>query len=183
VLTFASTTELKSWLGSKGIDTTRWGVDGAKTVENLWTELVEGESQLQDDPPQRQVRIVNVMIRDGQLLLVEGEQEFGANQSRYRGQPPAEKLKPGESPVEGAIRCLQEEMEVNPSRVQILAWTEEPEQVLLDSPSYPGLTTSYMRYEVEARVEGLPHRPFTTTEIAHNDGDPVKNHQWLWADL
>ncbi|MBE7550911.1 MAG: NUDIX domain-containing protein [Anaerolineales bacterium] len=183
MLTFASTAELKTWLASKGIDTTRWGMDGAKTVENLWAELVEGESQLQDDPPQRQVRIVNVMIRAGQRLLVEGEQEFGANQSRYRGQPPAEKLKPGESPVEGAIRCLQEEMEVDPNRVHVLAWTEEPEQILLDSPSYPGLTASYMRYEVEATVAGLPRGPFTTTETAHDDGDPVRNHQWLWADL
>jgi ADP-ribose pyrophosphatase YjhB (NUDIX family) len=158
-------------------------VGGAKTVENLWAELVEGESQLLDDPLQRQVRIVNVMIRDRQRLLVEGKQEFGANQFRYRGQPPAEKLKPGESPVEAAIRCLQEEMEVTPNRVQVLAWTKEPEQILLDSPSYPGLTTSYMRYEVEARVEGLPRRPFITTETARDDGDPVKNHQWLWADL
>ncbi|GIK42319.1 MAG: hypothetical protein BroJett011_61520 [Chloroflexota bacterium] len=183
MLTFASTIELKTWLESKGIDTTRWGIDGAKTVENLWAELIEGESQLQDDPPQRQVRVVNVMIRAGQRLLVEGEQEFGANQSRYRGQPPAEKLKPGESPVEAAIRCLQEEMEVNPNRVQVLSWTEEPEQILLDSPSYPGLATCYTRYEVEARVTGLPRRPFTTTETAHDDGDPVKYHQWLWAEL
>jgi ADP-ribose pyrophosphatase YjhB (NUDIX family) len=158
-------------------------MEGAKTVENLWAELVEGESQLQDDPPQRQVRVVNVMIRAGKRLLVEGQQEFGENQSRFRGQPPAEKLKPGESPVEAAIRCLQEEMEIIPNRVQILSWTEEPEQILLDSPSYPGLTTCYMRYEVEARVEGLPRRPFTTRETAHDDGDPVKNHQWLWADL
>ncbi|MCL4299690.1 MAG: NUDIX domain-containing protein [Anaerolineae bacterium] len=181
--TFQSILELKTWLESKGIDTTRWGRDGAKTVENLWAELVEGESQLQDDPPQRQVRVVNVMIRAGQRLLVEGKQEFGANQSRYRGQPPAEKLKPGESPVEAAIRCLQEEMEINPKRVQILSWTEEPEQIWLDSPSYPGLTTRYTRYEVEARVENLPRRPFRTTETAHDDGDPVKYHQWLWADL
>lgn len=183
MLNFDTIYQLNEWLTAKGIDTTRWGMAGAKTVENLWAELVEKESQLQDDPPQRQVRIVNVMIHDGERLLVEGEQEFGANQSRYRGKPPAEKLKPGEDPVEAAFRCLQEEMGVNRNQVQILSWTEEPEQVLLDSPSYPGLTTNYMRYEVETNVKGLPRQSFTTTETAHDDGDPVKRHQWLWADL
>lgn len=183
MLNFETIYQLNDWLIAKGIDPTRWGVEGAKTAETLWAELAQGESQLQDDPPQRQVRVVNVMIRDGKRLLVEGEQEFGTNQSRYRGKPPAEKLKPGEDPIEAAVRCLYEEMEVDPSRVQILSWTPEPEQILLDSPSYPGLTTLYLRYEVEASVEGLPHQPFTTQETAHDDGDPVKTHQWLWLDL
>jgi ADP-ribose pyrophosphatase YjhB (NUDIX family) len=156
---------------------------GAKTVENLWAELAEGESQIQDDPPERQVQIVNIMIRAGDRLLVEGEQEFGANQSRFRGKPPAEKLKPGEDPVEAAVRCLHEEMEVDPRRVQILSWTEAPEPVRLDSPSYPGLATTYLRYEVEASVEGLPDQPFTTQETAHDDGDPVTSHQWLWQKV
>jgi hypothetical protein len=121
MLTFQSSLELKTWLESKGIDLAVWGMGGAKTVENLWAELAEGESQIQDDPPERQVQIVNIMIRAGDRLLVEGEQEFGANQSRFRGKPPAEKLKPGEDPVEAAVRCLHEEMEVDPRWVQILS--------------------------------------------------------------
>lgn len=183
MLTLNSMAELKTWLESKGIDLTHWGKGGAKTVENLWAELVAGEAQLQDDPPERQVQIVNVIIRAGNRLLVEGKQEFGANQTRFRGKPPAEKLKPGESPVEAAIRCLREEMEVNPSRVQILSWSQKPEQMQSDSPSYPGLTTTYLRHEVEARVEGLPAQSFTTQEIAHDGGEPVKSHQWLWQTI
>jgi uncharacterized protein YhbP (UPF0306 family)/ADP-ribose pyrophosphatase YjhB (NUDIX family) len=149
-------------------------------VENLWAELVEGETRIQNDPPLRLVQIVSVIIRDGKLILVEAGQEFGENQYRYRGMPPTEKIKPGESQVEAAIRCLQEEMEVSPNRVKILSWMAEPEEELQESPSYPGLTTKYIRYKVEAKVDGLPRQPFSTVEAAHDDGDPVKNHQWLW---
>jgi len=35
-------------------------------------------------------------------------------------------------------------------------------------------------YEVEAKVAGLPREPFSTIETIHDDGDPVKNHHWLW---
>jgi hypothetical protein len=94
--------------------------------------------------------------------------------------PPTEKLKPGESQVEAAIRCLQEELEISPNRVKIVSYTAKPEQVSQESPSYPGLTTTYIRYQVEAKVAGLPHEPFSTTESVHDDGDPVKHHQWLW---
>ncbi len=180
MLKFETIDQLNDWLTAKGIDTTCWGSGGAKSVENLWSELAEGESQLQDEPPLRLVQIVNVLIRAGNRLLVEAGQEFGENQYRYRGMPPSEKLKPGEGPVQAAIRCLEEEMEVSPSRVKILSWTPEPKQLLQEAHSYPGLPTNYIRYEVEARVDGLPRRPFSTTETAHDDGDPVKNHQWLW---
>lgn len=178
---FENIHQLHTWLTSKGLDMTHWGVGAFKSVENLWAELVAGESQIQDEPPLRLVQIVTVIIRDGQHILVEAGQEFGENQYRYRGMPPTEKLKPGENQVEAAIRCMQEELDVSPHRIEILSSLAEPERTWLESPSYPGLTTHYVRYEVEAKVEGLPRQPFSTTEAAHADGDPVKNHQWLWA--
>jgi hypothetical protein len=183
MLTFKSTADLKAWLDSKGIDTSCWGTGGAKSVENLWAEIIEGESQIQDEPPLRLVRMVKVIIRNGKRILVEAEQEFGENQQRYRGWPPAEKIKPGENQVEAALRCLQEELQVTPSRVEILSSTSEPEQVHQESPSYPGLRTLYGRYEVEVKVASLPHKPFSTIEATHNDGDPVKNHHWLWKTI
>lgn len=181
MLTFENINQLNEWLTSKGIDTTQWGQGDAKSVENLWAEIGQGESQLQDEPPLRVVRMVNLIIRDGPRILLEAEQEFGENQQRYRGHPPAEKIKPGESQVEAALRCLSEELQVTPDRVEILAWSEKPEQVRQESPSYPGLPTNYVRYEVEAKVAGLPSDPFWTTETGRDDGDPVKNHQWLWT--
>ena len=40
--------------------------------------------------------------------------------SRKRGIPPAEKMRPGERYVETALRCLKEELEVNPQDAEIL---------------------------------------------------------------
>lgn len=172
--------QLKAWLDSKGIDISRWGVGGAKSVENLWAEIVEGETEIQDNPPLRLVRLVNVIIRQGDRMLVEATQEFGENQQRQRGGPPAEKSKPGESPIETALRCLQEELQVDATRVAIMAVSSELQVRTKDSPSYPGLRTCYLQYDVEANVEGLPSESFWTTEAFHEDGDPVHLHQWLW---
>ncbi len=183
MITFENVTELETWLADNGIDISCWGTGGAKTVENLWSELAQGESELHADPPRRLVRIVSVNICRGKRKLVEVGQVFGENQYRYRDMPPTEKLKPGEQPVEAAVRCLQEELEADPGRVTILSATAEPEQNMQDSQSYPGLTTHYIRYHVEAKVAGLPRRSFSTLEAAHDDGDPVKSHQWRWKPL
>lgn len=183
MITFKNVSELEAWLTASGIDTTGWGTGGAKTVENLWSELAEGESELHAAPPRRLVRIVSVNICRGRRTLVEVGQAFGENQYRYRDMPPTEKLKPGEKPVEAAIRCVQEELEASPDRVTILSTAAEPEQTIQESQSYPGLTTQYIRYQVEAKVTGLPRQPFSTLEAAHDDGDPVKSHQWRWKPL
>lgn len=172
--------QLNEWLNSQDINTAAWGLGEAKTVENLWAEIVEGETQLQDNPPLRVVQIVNVIIRRGDYLLVEAAQEFGDHQQRRRDLPPAEKLKPGENPVDGAIRCLQEELQVGPAYVEVLAAPPEAESVIRESPSYPGLPTQYRLYRVEVKVTGLPEADFSTSESPHDDGDPVRSHHWRW---
>lgn len=176
---FATIPELKSWLTAHRIDITRWAAGGAKSVENLWSEIIAGETELQDDPPLRLVRLVKVIIRQEDKILVEVNQEFGENQQRYRGLPPAEKIKPYETPSEAALRCLQEELQVEPDQVQLGAVSEARARIS-DSQSYPGLPTRYLTYEVEAQVTGLPNGDFWTTEAEHADGDPVRNHHWQW---
>jgi hypothetical protein len=179
MVVFTSITQLNAWLALKQIDTALWGSGGAKSVENLWSELMAGDSELQDDPPLRLVRLVNVLIRSGDKILIEVGQQFGQNQQRYRDTPPAEKMKPAETPPAAALRCLQEELQVLPDQVQLGAVSER-ESHLGESPSYPGLPTCYLIYEVEATVAGLPTSEFWTIEAEHADGDPVKNHHWQW---
>lgn len=176
---FTTITELNIWLTSKGVDTSGWGLGAAKSVENLWAEIVAGETELQDEPPLRQVRIVQVLVQQADKILVEVGQEFGDGQQRLRGFPPSEKAKPQESPQAAAFRCLQEELQVAPERVELVrVW--EPEQICQESPSYPGLATCYLTYRVEVKVTGLPEGEFWTRESTHADGDPVTNHHWRW---
>ncbi|MFN8456945.1 MAG: NUDIX domain-containing protein, partial [Anaerolineae bacterium] len=170
----------KSWLTSKSIDTTEWGCGVTKSVENLWSEIIAGETELQDEPPLRLVRIVQVLVYQRDKTLVEVGQEFGEGQQRYRGFPPSEKVKPQESPQEAALRCLQEELQVEPNQAELVS-VLEPEQIYQESPSYPGLATCYLTYGVEVKVMGLPEGEFWTNESPHADGDPVTNHHWGWV--
>lgn len=178
--TFATTDQLTHWLHTHQIDTTSWGQGAAKQVADLWQELVDGESTLQANPPLRCVEVVEVLVeREGQRL-VETAQHFADGRVRARNRPPSEKLKPGEAPLAAAQRCLVEELAIEESRITV-ARQEITERVTLDeSGSYPGLTTRYTFYRVYLQVAGLPTTPFTTTNAAHGDGDPVVAHQWAW---
>lgn len=175
-----STSALTHWLHTRQIDTSTWGQGAAKQVADLWQELVAGESTLQADPPLRCVAVVEVLVeREGQCL-VETAQHFVDGRVRTRNRPPSEKLKPGEAPLAAAQRCLVEELGIEERRIRVVP-REITERVTLDeSGSYPGLTTRYTFYRVYLQVADLPTAPFTTTNAAHGDGDPVVAHQWAW---
>ena len=49
----------------------------------------------------------------------------------------------------------------------------------IESPSYPGLSTVYTLYQVEAFVEGLPLMGFTTQEMGKDKMLRV-THVWVW---
>ncbi len=168
--------QLDQWLIAKGINTTIWGIGAAKSVEDLWTEIVNGESQLEGDPPLRVVHVVNVIIRDGNRILIEGEQQFNENQQRYRGAPLSEKMKLGEDYIGAALRGIEEELRIEPVNVEITKSSPGPQLMLGESPSYPGLRTKYIVYTVEVKIENLPDHDFWTYETQ----DRVKRHQWQW---
>ncbi|MBK9049576.1 MAG: hypothetical protein IPL78_01270 [Chloroflexi bacterium] len=93
---FTSLQELHKWLTAKGIDTTIWGqLEGTKAVLHLWDEIVAGETVLQDEPPLRIVDAVEIIIRQGELILVEVAQEMVGGWTRPRHFPPSEKNQTG----------------------------------------------------------------------------------------
>jgi len=177
---FKSIQQLSAWMASKGIDTKKWKIGSAKSVKDLWAEIAAGESRIQDDPPLRVVKVVNIVIRSGDTILVEGEQEFGQNQRRHRGILPSEKLKPGEDCIDAALRGIQEELQVEPTRVKVISSSPSPKTVISESQSYPGLHTKYVIYTVEVEIEDLPNEDFNTLEISNNHDDPVQKHIWRW---
>ncbi len=176
---FENVQQLNKWLSSKGIDTTQWGINNAKSVEDLWVEIVAGEAEIQDNSPLRIVYVVHIVIRDGDKILIEGEQR-SKNQQRYRGILPSEKIKGGESEVEAAIRGLEEELQVQSIDVKILEPSSAPRRETRISKSYPDLHTEYVISEVEAEIDNLPSEDFWTCETPNDRDKPVKEHQWLW---
>ena len=157
---FANVQTLEAWLKKNGIRCDKWGVNGSKSLNNLWQELEAGEVQLTDPPPLRVVNVVQIIIRWEEYILVEAEQEFFNGQHRFRNQPPSEKIKPGETIQEAAFRCLQEELGVPPERSILKMESHQQHQTNTNSISYPGLPSQYNFHLLEAAVSGLPDRGF-----------------------
>jgi len=181
MIKFESISQLRNWLEMNGVDLECWGQGDSKSVEDLWQEITSGETQIQENPPLRVVHVVNIIVRNGDKILVEGSQKIARNQVRYRGLPPAEKIKPGEGYIDAAIRGLKEELQINPDRIRIISSGDEPQSSIHESQSYPGLRSQYIIYNVEVKIDNLPDNDFWTNE--RNIGDPVRQHHWKWEPL
>lgn len=177
---FSTVEELRQWLLRREIDLSAWDRGEAKSISDLWSEIVRGESELRDEPPRRQVEVVRVIIRRDGDTLIEARQELRGGRQRARGRPPSEKMKPGESYEETALRCLEEELGVAPQEARILPETYRRKTWEGYSSSYPGLCTQYTFHIVRAEVEGLPPNNFSTVEKTPGPGEPVARHHWIW---
>ncbi len=178
---FPTVADLEIWLLQRGIDTSQWGKNGAKTVDHFWQELQKGDCALRKDPLLRLVTVAQVIIRRGNRLLVEAAQEFGDGTVRERGIPPAEKLLPNEDVTAGMLRCLQEELNISPKQTTLFPATHR--QVVRDIPSssYPGLPTRYVIHRMDAAVPELPDDSFWRDNLAFGPGDPIRRQQWAWV--
>lgn len=174
---FQNIVELREWLEGAGIDLSIWGRGRAKGIVDLWSEYERGESSFHDDPPYREVEVVQIAIRRGNALLIEVEQELADGRRRARLRPPSEKLKQGEEPRAAVMRCLDEELGLTKSEVSVTGTSQRAEQ-LIDSPSYPGLPTRYLFHIFEAEAAGLPDEDFFRDNTAFDD--PVRRHHWGW---
>ncbi len=176
---FKNIYELRAWLAANGIDLSLWGTGNAKAVEDLWSELVAGETAWQDDPPLRITRVVSVLVYKGNRTLVEARQTLSDDRERPRGVPPSEKMRVDELPLDAAARCLDEELGVRADDLRLLGVEES--RVPRPSRSYPGLYTRYVAFQVEAAVTGLPDGDFTTIERGPNR-EHGKTHYWTWME-
>ncbi|RMG95269.1 MAG: NUDIX hydrolase [Chloroflexi bacterium] len=181
--TFRNMSQLNDWLLAKGVDTSSWGKNGSKTVTHLWQEYTRGEVSFQDSPPLRRVNVVQLNIRRDNQVLIEAAQEFCDGRLRHRNQPPSEKMKPGESYIDAALRCCQEELGVSPERVQIIPDTHKIIDVETESISYPGLKTQYTFHIVDATIKNLPESAFWKENEVKDKGDPIRRHYWVWQTV
>lgn len=180
VPSFSSARDLEVWLTQRGLPMDLWGRAGAKRVEDLHTELQNGDSTLLDEPPRRYVAFIQLLIEANGLYLYEARQILASGAVRERATLPAEKLKPGESWVDAARRCLSEELGLGPGAVYEVVRVDPYRQEEAESPSYPGLQTAYVVRRAQVAAQGLPRTAFSTME-ASTDGDPsVSQHFWEW---
>ena len=149
-----SITVFKKQLENAGVDISKWGTGGAKTVEHLKGEIDRDESILEEEETGEFVRKVSIVganvyyispTNGRRYRLKEDRQIFldGRERRRDYGHAVSEKMKPGEDPKTAMIRGIQEELGINGLIDPLKTW--EDEKVSL-SPSYPGLISNYIRY-------------------------------------
>ncbi|XP_057455762.1 uncharacterized protein LOC130746970 [Lotus japonicus] len=199
---FASPQSLSDWLKPRlPTDSfATWGVKpGTKNVHNLWLEIAEGETSLEDStPPIRTVQVVTVRVtgKDGKFL-VESHQELSDGNVRKRGRPLSEKMKPNEDPESAAVRAIREELGsligggAEGDIVTIDPNSYEMREEVRCSGSYPGLPGCYVLHTLNATVEGLPEGDFCTYEHDEysclddkkvaNQAVGVRKHHWTWV--
>ena len=175
-----SLNDLQEWLARHGIPCDAWGRDGTKPVTRLWEEILAGETWLSEDPPLRQVAVVSVTVEANGKQLTEVRQLMADGAVRERNSPPTEKMKPGESAVAAALRCMVEELRVDARDVSVAAEPVSMTVEEVESPSYPGLPTRYLLHTVAASVPGLPATRFTTEEAPGAGDAAVRTHYWEW---
>lgn len=178
---FEELEQLLNWLEGQGIETRSWGKGAYKSTQNLWDEYTAGDITFEENPPLRVVQVVQVLVLQDGARLVEKEQILTNGQRRFRDQPPSEKMKAGESRLEAASRCLQEELGVAEEQIRSMQFKQDRMEEVRESPSYPGLLTRYTMHEVKARLSGLPAGDFWRQNAAMSQGDPVKQHLWGWV--
>ena len=84
----------------------------------------------------------------------------------------------GETPAEAVERCLREEMSpvVTLGAMEVLADSLVSWEEVVDSPSFPGLTTQYTLHQMTVVVPNVPDSSFITKE------GPTKQHFWEWRE-
>ncbi|HFC11281.1 MAG TPA: NUDIX hydrolase [Anaerolineae bacterium] len=182
MITFQDSYTLQQWLNTHNIDTAEWGSHNAKTIHNLWQEIIVGESHFEAESPVRHVNVVNIILRHKQQILIEVAQELRDGRVRRRNRPPAEKIMRGENYLEAATRCLVEELGLSAEDIQLDPSSHRSQSYCSESLSYPNLFTHFHLHTIEATIKTLPTNDFRIPHHTHNRADPVVAHHWAWRE-
>ncbi len=182
---YLKTTDLKTQLEEAGIDISLWGKGESKTFEHLQKEIEEGETNLVKNEQGELLRKVVVGIADIYFLTDEGKklhlkeekQVFRDGRSRVRdlGGSVFEKMKPDEDPEEAVCRGVQEELGLSGPVALVKKATQEQ---LVDSPSYPGLKSQYVRHIFETFINKEQFKPEGYVEEQKD-----KSTYFVWEEI
>ena len=170
--------ELGDILGQAGIDTSSWSGE-YKSLEELHQEVEHGDCFLvQDQSGQifRRVRVVAVILDYDYQVLVEDTQthnQTGEIRHRKIAGSLIEKLMLDESPEEGALRLLDEEMGLK-VRSRNLG-TFEQGMKNMHCPSYPGLQGEYHIYRTHVQM------PVEMYQSSYQEDFDPWTTSWKWV--
>lgn len=139
-----------------------------KSVSALYNEIVNGECTLSIREGKLHCQVNGVVIKcyhtnnqGERFQLFEEKQVFKNGQIRERGHKfVAEKLRSGESPEQGALRGLAEELQISGPKVHIIPLFEENKVDTRESPDYKGIQTTYNSYVFSCEISDLHYKNY-----------------------
>lgn len=186
--------ELRSMIGESIVDNWQGNFKG---LDNLWTELIKGDSQLvweSIDGKRRLVRNVNVAViyvyyqhpEQGLMQLKEDRQEYiddkGEKRVRRREKMKyvAGKITTAQTPLQGAITEINEEIFqdrqiIGGDRLNLVA---EENEGLSDSDSFPGLACRYTTYKYQVVLTDVEYQE----EYREINGTKTNYFLWISAE-
>lgn len=174
---------LKGLLEDCGIDITSWGVGKAKTVNDLFGEIVEGESHLRidDDGLHRIIEVAKLHISQALYAergcLVEVSESLPDGRVISRNEYPSETLKKGETSQQAVMRGIWEELQVGKDGIYSVEMTP-PVVESRPSKSYPGFSCKYVLHHAKIEL-------YNSVSICHQVTFTVKEddgteHVFRW---
>jgi hypothetical protein len=149
---------IKELLRKHKINTDLFGVDHARTLDQLVQEVNSGETGLFEKPDRpgelrRYLQILIVKVRNSMgAYLVETAHSFGVGLKRERNLFPATKVRPFEDKI-WAVRRLLRELDIPFANARTCFGPRRTE--ISNSPSYPNIATVYLKQVVEVHLEEI----------------------------
>lgn len=149
---------LRTHLAARGLDVSKFGQAGCKSLKEFSSELIRGESHLQQDPVSNVlVRMVDVILmvvtNERGDVLVQTEQVDSHNHKVRLDRLPGAKCRPDENQFLSARRILRRQLDIDENFAKL-----DREAIIIEeeksSPAYPGLKTVYKKRIIKALLLG-----------------------------
>jgi hypothetical protein len=145
---------LRQQLTKAGIDVSKYGTPGTKTLKEFSAELIKGESTLLQVGSGTPIRVVDVVVliikrKNGQEILVQTKQTDPHGKEITLHRLPGAKRRPDENQFLSARRIIRRQLEMDENQV---VFEETVKHIEEDKPSntYPGLKTVYRKRLISA---------------------------------
>jgi len=139
---------LRAQLTKAGVDVSKFGNPGTKTLREFSAELVKGECTLLQDEKRGAMRVVDVVVlvvkRKGDQVLVQTEQIGADGKKMVLNRLPGAKRRPDENQFLSARRSIRRQLEIDENQVEFDVKVKNIEEEK-PSPGYPGLRTVYRK--------------------------------------
>jgi len=154
------------FLEANDVDTSLFGLNNTKTLQELSTELITGKSALTKMQNGHVARIVDVVLLkivkagSSDMLVVAKETavDGGLHSAEVvQNRLPGSKRRPDENQFLAAKRILQRQLNISENQITFFANRVRLFEEEKDSPSYPGLHTIYRKRIIPLELDVMQH--------------------------